>query len=106
MNARDFIHAVNEKFETLLNEKFDGFLDFLVEESERGEETVLMRFGLEDKNILPYYVWILFDIQTDEDHIGIRPKDIYLPDSTDYKSYFSTPAPLQGRRYFAKVVED
>lgn len=106
MNAKEFIDALNFKFEALLKDKFEQFLDFLVEETERGEETVLMRFSLEDRQELPYYVWVLFDINASDEHIGIQPKDIYLPDASDYTSYFSTPQALQERRYFAKVVED
>ena len=110
LEAGEFAKAIEEAdFDLLMQEDIHQFLDFVREEVVEGKEQVVVRCALEttEENIeLPYYVWLVYEVQKKGDFLGLSAKQFYVPNSKDPQSYYSIPDRLKGEKFFHVVIEE
>jgi len=109
LDAKSLIDAIHEAdFETLMDDKVDNFLNFVREILSVGENDVVVRMSLEsdeDESFYPFYIWVVYSILTQDEYLGLRAKEIFIPREEELSSYYEAPRNLKGRKFFPIVIE-
>lgn len=109
MEADEFVKAVDEAdFEFLMKEKLDDFLEFVRGMLKEGEDRVVIRCALEsddDETCFPYYVWLVYSIFVNEEYLGLKAKEVYVPREEELASYYKVPDNLRGTKFYPLVIQ-
>lgn len=109
MKEEDFVRAVDDAdFEFLIENKdrLYDFLKFVKESVDDGDHDVVIRCAAEDDDAgLPFYVWLIYKVSVDGDFVGLSFKQFYIPRDDNLESYYITPAPIEGRKFFTISVQ-